>query len=57
LSALSVKFSWRSAKIRIDEGLVETPQRVARMYSEIFAGLHEPIENSIQGFQEKTMMR
>jgi len=52
-----VKFSWRSAKIRIDEGLVETPQRVARMYSEIFAGLHEPIENSIQGFQEKTMMR
>jgi GTP cyclohydrolase I len=35
------------------DGLVETPQRVARMYSEIFAGLHEPIENSIKVFHEK----
>ncbi len=35
------------------EGLLETPQRVARMYSEIFAGLHEPIENSIKVFNEK----
>jgi GTP cyclohydrolase I len=35
------------------EGLKETPQRVARMYSEIFAGLHEPIESVIKVFHEK----
>lgn len=39
------------------EGLQETPHRVARMYSEIFAGLHEPIENSIKSLTRKTMMK
>ncbi|MDD2534715.1 MAG: GTP cyclohydrolase I FolE [Eubacteriales bacterium] len=35
------------------EGLQETPARVARMYSEIFAGLHTPISESIKVFHEK----
>jgi GTP cyclohydrolase I len=35
------------------EGLLETPQRVARMYAEIFAGLHERVEDSIKVFHEK----
>ena len=35
------------------EGLQETPARVARMYGEIFAGLHTPIEDSIKVFHEK----
>jgi GTP cyclohydrolase I len=35
------------------EGLIETPGRVARMYGEIFAGLHQPIEDSIKVFHEK----
>ena len=29
------------------EGLVETPQRVARMYQEIFAGLYENAEEHL----------
>lgn len=35
------------------EGLLETPARVAKMYGEIFAGLHEPIQDSIKVFHEK----
>jgi GTP cyclohydrolase I len=35
------------------EGLIDTPGRVARMYAEIFSGLHLPIEDSIKVFQEK----
>jgi GTP cyclohydrolase I len=34
------------------EGLVDTPARVARMYGEIFAGLHLDIRNSIRVFRE-----
>ena len=30
------------------EGLVDTPGRVARMYGEIFAGLHLDVRDSIQ---------
>ena len=34
------------------EGLVETPARVARMYAEIFSGLHRDIEKDIKVFHE-----
>ena len=32
------------------EGLLETPQRVARMYAEVFAGLHRDINKDIKTF-------
>ena len=32
------------------EGLLETPQRVARMYAEVFAGLHREINKDIKVF-------
>ena len=32
------------------EGLLETPQRVARMYAEVFAGLHRNINKDIKVF-------
>ena len=32
------------------EGLQETPQRVARMYAEVFAGLHRDISKDIETF-------
>lgn len=35
------------------EGLRETPSRVARMYEEIFAGLHLDVRDSIKVFHEK----
>jgi GTP cyclohydrolase IA len=35
------------------EGLIETPGRVARMYGEIFAGLHLNVEDTIKVFHEK----
>lgn len=35
------------------EGLVDTPARVARMYGEIFAGLHMDVRDSIRVFHEK----
>ncbi len=36
------------------EGLLETPARVARMYAEMFAGLHkDPAEHLKKGFTEK----
>jgi GTP cyclohydrolase IA len=35
------------------EGLQETPVRVARMYGEIFAGLHLDVQDSIKVFHEK----
>lgn len=34
------------------EGLVETPQRVARMYAEVFSGLHRDISKDIKVFTE-----
>ncbi|ADD03272.1 GTP cyclohydrolase I [Thermoanaerobacter mathranii subsp. mathranii str. A3] len=34
------------------EGLLETPDRVARMYEEIFAGLHTNVKDVIKIFQE-----
>lgn len=34
------------------EGLLETPDRVARMYEEIFAGLHKNPKDEIKIFQE-----
>ena len=34
------------------EGLQETPQRVARMYAEVFAGLHRDINKDIKVFSE-----
>lgn len=34
------------------EGLVETPARVARMYGEIFAGLHTRVEDHFRVFNE-----
>lgn len=34
-------------------GLVETPDRVARMYEEIFAGLHKDPRDEIKIFQEE----
>lgn len=33
-------------------GLLETPDRVARMYDEIFAGLHQDVRNSVKVFDE-----
>lgn len=35
------------------EGLVETPARVARMYAEIFAGLHTDVRSVIKVFHEE----
>jgi GTP cyclohydrolase IA len=35
------------------EGLIETPDRVARMYEEIFAGLHKDPEDDVKVFQEE----
>jgi len=35
------------------EGLLETPDRVARMYEEIFAGLHKDPRHDIKVFQEE----
>ena len=35
------------------EGLLETPQRVARMYAEVFAGLHRDINKDIKVFTEE----
>ena len=35
------------------EGLLETPARVARMYQEIFAGLHIDVQSVIKVFNEK----
>ena len=35
------------------EGLVETPQRVARMYAEVFSGLHRDISKDIKLFHEE----
>ena len=35
------------------EGLVETPARVARMYAEIFSGLHRDINKDIKVFREQ----
>lgn len=35
------------------EGLVETPDRVARMYEEIFAGLHQHPKDLVKVFQEE----
>ena len=34
------------------EGLLETPQRVARMYAEVFSGLHRDISKDIKVFNE-----
>ena len=35
------------------EGLKETPQRVARMYAEVFAGLHRDVSKDIKVFHEE----
>ena len=35
------------------EGLIETPDRVARMYEEIFAGLHKDPRDEVKIFQEE----
>lgn len=35
------------------EGLIETPLRVARMYDELFAGLHVDVRDVIKVFHEK----
>ena len=35
------------------EGLKDTPQRVARMYAEVFAGLHRDISKDIKVFHEE----
>lgn len=35
------------------EGLIDTPQRVTRMYAEVFAGLHRDITQDIKVFTEK----
>lgn len=35
------------------EGVKETPQRVARMYAEVFAGLHRDITKDIKVFHEE----
>lgn len=35
------------------EGLVETPQRVARMYAEVFSGLHHDVSKDIKVFREE----
>lgn len=34
------------------EGLLETPARVARMYQELFSGLHENVEDKLKIFNE-----
>lgn len=34
------------------EGLIDTPQRVARMYAEVFSGLHRDINKDIKVFTE-----
>ncbi|HOO61815.1 MAG TPA: GTP cyclohydrolase I, partial [Bacillota bacterium] len=34
------------------EGLLETPERVARMYAEVFSGLHRDISKDIKVFTE-----
>lgn len=34
------------------EGLLETPQRVARMYAEVFSGLHHDVTKDIKVFHE-----
>lgn len=36
------------------EGLIETPDRVARMYEEIFAGLHKDPKELVKVFQEES---
>ena len=35
------------------EGLIDTPQRVARMYAEVFSGLHHDVKQDIKVFNEK----
>lgn len=35
------------------EGLKETPDRVAKMYEEIFAGLHKDVRDEVKVFQEE----
>lgn len=35
------------------EGIRETPERVARMYAEVFSGLHRDIANDIKTFTEE----
>ncbi|MCX7920776.1 MAG: GTP cyclohydrolase I FolE [Clostridia bacterium] len=35
------------------EGLIETPDRVANMYDEIFAGLHKDAKEHVKVFQEE----
>ncbi len=35
------------------EGLLETPARVARMYEEVFSGLHVPVEGLMKIFHEE----
>ena len=35
------------------EGLLETPQRVARMYAEVFSGLHRDVSKDVKVFNEK----
>ena len=35
------------------EGLLETPQRVARMYAEVFSGLHRDVSKDIKVFHEE----
>ena len=35
------------------EGVQETPQRVARMYAEIFSGLHRDINKDIKIFTDE----
>ncbi|MBR5358328.1 MAG: GTP cyclohydrolase I FolE [Clostridiales bacterium] len=35
------------------EGILETPKRVARMYAEIFSGLHRDISKDIKVFHEE----
>lgn len=37
------------------EGLLETPQRVARMYAEVFSGLHRDISKDVKVFNEGGM--
>ena len=34
------------------EGLLETPERVARMYEEVFSGLHDDPERHLKIFNE-----
>ena len=48
------RFSWRLAKTRIAMGCVKTPQRVARMYEEMFEGLRkDPVSVLKKTFVEK----